>query len=163
MILDLHTGIEKALENTQEVAIREAIEPLRSVLIDEMKVRPVMETLLKEWRKRVNAITLKTPLFFLEGVRLVAAMDEIRNIPDPDVQKALSLLSPPFLVDRDSLLLDGLQGVSEGLLREAIVLLQDATRKQPPVAGVAKVQEAIQLITAVADDCVGPLGAVYRP
>lgn len=160
---DLHKGIVKAIDSTQEIEISKAIEPLRLALISEMEVRPVMETLLKEWSKRVNAIELKTPLFFLEGVRLAAAMDEIQNIADPDVEKARILLSPPFLVDRELLLQDGLQGVSEGLLRQVIVLLQDATRKQPPVAGVAKVQEAIQLITAVADNCSGPLGAVYRP
>ena len=132
--------------------VRSALARLKAGAIDEAGMGTAMGPLLDLWSGSLSSHPLLRPLLFLEGARIAEAIDRLAGVPEAG--PALVLLRPPFLdQDRDSLVQDGLGKVRKGLLLEAVALLRQLHRPD--------LEPAIELINAVAQDCAGPLGAVY--
>lgn len=156
MALDSRVGIAKAVEVAEDRVVREAIHSLDEGQIVEARVKPVMSILIGLWQIRGGPLPdplspLLRPILLLEGVRVAEAINLLQRTAN--TEEALA-----FLPAEDSTLLqEGLRQVAESRLRAALALLQPMLKESSQ-----EVKHAADLLTALADDCAGPLGAVYN-
>lgn len=150
-------ALEKAGDPRIPEGIRDDLKSLLSQPVVEAHIEPVMSKLLKAWSDSLRGnepLPLVPALFCIEGARLAEALRLLEDIPGQQAENARALLGIPFVKPAgDRLLVEGVQEVSQAALRQAAGHLQAARRQD--------LQPAIDLITAVANDCAGPLGAVY--
>ena len=156
MTLDSRVGIAKAVEAAGEIVVKNAILRLNEGQIVEERVRPVMSILIGLWQIEKGPLPdplgpLLRPILLLEGARVVEAIHLLQGIANTEEVRA-------FLPAEDSTLLqEGLRQVAESRLRAALALLQPMLKESSQ-----EVKDAADLLTALADDCAGPLGAVYN-
>lgn len=158
--MNSQTALARALEKASNTRIPpDILDELRSLLdqpVVEARIEPVMSRLLKAWSDSLRGnepLPLVPALFCIEGARLAEAIRQLDGMTERQAERARALLREPFVSPDGDQLVDGVQEVSEVALRQAVGHLQAARRQD--------LQPAIDLITAVANDCAGPLGAVY--
>ncbi|HWM89329.1 MAG TPA: hypothetical protein VN493_01030 [Thermoanaerobaculia bacterium] len=156
-------GLATGQEPPELAEARAALQLLAGKEVDEAKTGPAVKKLF-QLSVSIFSNPMIRPLLLIEGARIARAIDLLEAIPG--TEDALGLLRSACGMNgeggltRDQLVELGLGNVKDKKLKEAVEELKSVNARPESQKDL---KAAADLITAVADDCAGPLGGVYKP